>query len=137
MKTIKNVKAFMTGITTLILSVFCILLTPQKGPRFWVACVILLLWSLFSFIHAFFKSPTESEPVILTDERDIFITLKAGKSALSLLHHLLVLSCLCGMILYAFFRSKILLPIIITLFSILLVQSLLVLLTNLYYEKHD
>lgn len=139
MKRIKNLRSFITAITTLILGIICICIfvLHSMETKFLVAGIFLLVWSAISFLSAFTKGGIENQAEKITDERDKYIVMKSNRKALIITNYLIGAACFIGVVLYAALEWEILLSVIITLCVVLFIMFFVMLGCNIYYEKRE
>lgn len=139
MKRIKNLRNFVTAIITLILGIICIGIIIFHGmeTRFLIAGIFLITWSAVSFFSAFTGESTVSQAEKAIDERDKYIVMKSSRKALQITNYLIGAACFISIFLYAVLRGEIFLTISIALCAVLVTMFIVMLLTNIYYEKRE
>lgn len=139
MKYIKNLRNFVMAITTLILGIFCIgiIIFHSIKTRFLIAGIFLITWSAISFFSAFTKESIVNQTAKAIDERDKYIIMKSSRKALQITNYLISATCFINIFLYAVLMKKIFLTVSITLCAVLVSMFIIMLLTNIYYEKHE
>lgn len=137
MKRIKNLRNFVTAIITFILGIICIGIIIFHGmeTRFLIAGIFLIAWSAVGFFSAFTGESMVSQAEKAIDERDKYIVMKSSRKALQITNYLIGAACFISIFLYAVLKGGIFLTISITLCAVLVIMFMVMLLTNIYYEK--
>ena len=90
---------------------------------------------MVSVYDAFHKKPIEERVADQADERDLYLAMKASRTAMSVFNKcLFIASALCFWM-YSVYHLEFLLPVAVTLSGAVLFLFLLLLCVNLYYEK--
>lgn len=135
---IYNKGKFTSALIATILTIACLIAYfITNHMRFIIAFPLALIYAGFEYYSAFSKSSLLSELEQNIDERDIFITMKTSRTTILILSKLLFCACLISIILYAMFHSSIYIIIMITLCIVICTLFVVMLFTNIYYEKHD
>lgn len=93
------------------------------------------VWAVTDFYEAFHKEPIEERVAEHADERDVYLAMKASRTAMGVFNKcLFIASALCFWM-YSVYRLEFLLPVAVTLAGAVLFLFLLLLCVNLYYEK--
>lgn len=93
------------------------------------------VWAVTDFYEAFHKEPIEERVGGQGDERDVFLAMKASRTAMGVFNKcLFIVSALCFWM-YSVYHLEFLLPVAVTLAGAVLFLFLLLLCVNLYYEK--
>ena len=139
MKRIKNVRSFVTAIIVLILGGVCFGIIAFRGmeTRLLIAGIILLAWSAINFFSAFTKLSLDKQSERVTDERDKYITMKSSIKALLITNYLISAACFINMFLFAILKWEQLLTVAITLCVVLFLMLFVIIVCNIYYEKHE
>ena len=103
--------------------------------RFLAAGVLALAWSAVSFSLAFSQKGAAEEIAAQADERDIYLTMKSGHTALRILTYTLWGGCLGCLVLYGGLKLPVLLHAAITLCAVQVLLFFITLGANLYWEK--
>ena len=136
MKRIKSRRQMAAGIIALILALLCFaVLFAGYQARFLAAGVLALAWSAVSFSLAFSQKGTAEEIAAQADERDIYLAMKSGHTALRILTYTLWGGCLGSLVLYGGLKLPVLLHAAITLCAVQVLLFFITLGTNLYWEK--
>ena len=136
MKRIKSRRQMAAGIIALILALLCFaVLFAGYQARFLAAGVLALAWSAVSFSLAFSQKGAAEEIAAQADERDIYLTMKSGHTALRILTCTLWGGCLGSLVLYGGLKLPVLLHAAITLCAVQVLLFFITLGTNLYWEK--
>lgn len=136
MKRIKSRRQMAAGIIALILALLCFaVLFAGYQARFLAAGVLALAWSAVSFSLAFSQKGAAEEIAAQADERDIYLTMKSGHTALRILTYTLWGGCLGCLVLYGGLKLPVLLHAAITLCAVQVLLFFITLGTNLYWEK--
>ena len=136
MKRIKSRRQMASGIIALILALLCFaVLFAGYQARFLAAGVLALAWSAVSFSLAFSQKGAAEEIAAQADERDIYLTMKSGHTALRILTYTLWGGCLGSLVLYGGLKLPVLLHAAITLCAVQVLLFFITLGTNLYWEK--
>ena len=136
MKRIKSRRQMATGIIALILALLCFaVLFAGYQARFLAAGVLALAWSAVSFSLAFSQKGAAEEIAAQADERDIYLAIKSGHTALRILTYTLWGGCLGCLVLYGGLKLPVLLHAAITLCAVQVLLFFITLGANLYWEK--
>ena len=136
MKRIKSRRQMAAGIIALILALLCFaVLFAGYQARFLAAGVLALAWSAVSFSLAFSQKGTAEEIAAQADERDIYLAMKSGHTALRILTYTLWGGCLGCLVLYGGLKLPVLLHAAITLCAVQVLLFFITLGANLYWEK--
>ena len=136
MKRIKSRRQMAAGIIALILALLCFaVLFAWYQARFLAAGVLALAWSAVSFSLAFSQKGAAEEIAAQADERDIYLTMKSGHTALRILTYTLWGGCLGCLVLYGGLKLPVLLHAAITLCAVQVLLFFITLGANLYWEK--
>ena len=136
MKRIKSRRQMAAGIIALILALLCFaVLFAGYQARFLAAGVLALAWSAVSFSLAFSQKGAAEEIAAQADERDIYLAIKSGHTALRILTYTLWGGCLGSLVLYGGLKLPVLLHAAITLCAVQVLLFFITLGTNLYWEK--
>ena len=136
MKRIKSRRQMASGIIALVLALLCFaVLFAGYQARFLAAGVLALAWSAVSFSLAFSQKGAAEEIAAQADERDIYLTMKSGHTALRILTYTLWGGCLGCLVLYGGLKLPVLLHAAITLCAVQVLLFFITLGANLYWEK--
>ena len=136
MKRIKSRRQMAAGIIALILALLCFaVLFAGYQARFLAAGVLALAWSAVSFSLAFSQKGAAEEIAAQADERDIYLAMKSGHTALRILTYTLWGGCLGSLVLYGGLKLPVLLHAAITLCAVQVLLFFITLGANLYWEK--
>ena len=136
MKRIKSRRQMASGIIALVLALLCFaVLFAGYQARFLAAGVLALAWSAVSFSLAFSQKGTAEEISAQADERDIYLAMKSGHTALRILTYTLWGGCLGSLVLYGGLKLPVLLHAAITLCAVQVLLFFITLGANLYWEK--
>ena len=136
MKRIKSRRQMAAGIIALVLALLCFaVLFAGYQARFLAAGVLALAWSAVSFSLAFSQKGAAEEIAAQADERDIYLTMKSGHTALRILTYTLWGGCLGCLVLYGGLKLPVLLHAAITLCAVQVLLFFITLGANLYWEK--
>lgn len=97
--------------------------------------VLALAWSAISFSLAFSQKGAAEEIAAQADERDIYLAIKSGHTALRILTYTLWGGCLGSLVLYGCLGLPVLLHAAITLCAVQVLLFFITLGANLYWEK--
>ena len=140
MKHVKNKRAFATGIVGTIATLICIGLIMFQGfqLRFVISLILLIAWSIVSYFTAFTqKGATTEQAAESVDERDLYIAQRSGHMTLLISNYLLFGGCFLGLLLYGIFKNTVLLTVAVTLCGTLILMLIVLICTNIWFEKHD
>lgn len=139
MKRIKSKRNFATGVIATILSLVCfgILIFVETEKRFLMSGILLLAFAAWNYVIAFSNKGVLEEIERNSDERDYFIIMKSSHMAIKMLNYILCIGCFSSLIVYGAVRSDICMAVALTCCAVLIVLFLVVLGTNMYYEKHN
>ena len=136
MKRIKSRRQMASGIIALVLALLCFaVLFAGYQARFLAAGVLALAWSAVSFSLAFSQKGAAEEIAAQADERDIYLAMKSGHTALRILTYTLWGGCLGCLVLYGGLKLPVLLHAAITLCAVQVLLFFITLGANLYWEK--
>ena len=136
MKRIKSRRQMAAGIIALVLALLCFaVLFAGYQARFLAAGVLALAWSAISFSLAFSQKGAAEEIAAQADERDIYLAIKSGHTALRILTYTLWGGCLGSLVLYGGLKLPVLLHAAITLCAVQVLLFFITLGANLYWEK--
>ena len=136
MKRIKSRRQMAAGIIALVLALLCFaVLFAGYQARFLAAGVLALAWSAVSFSLAFSQKGAAEEIAAQADERDIYLAIKSGHTALRILTYTLWGGCLGSLVLYGGLKLPVLLHAAITLCAVQVLLFFITLGANLYWEK--
>lgn len=136
MKRIKSRRQMASGIIALVLALLCFaVLFAGYQARFLAAGVLALAWSAVSFSLAFSQKGAAEEIAAQADERDIYLAIKSGHTALRILTYTLWGGCLGCLVLYGGLKLPVLLHAAITLCAVQVLLFFITLGANLYWEK--
>lgn len=136
MKRIKSRRQMAVGIIALVLALLCFaVLFAGYQARFLAAGVLALAWSAVSFSLAFSQKGAAEEIAAQADERDIYLAIKSGHTALRILTYTLWGGCLGCLVLYGGLKLPVLLHAAITLCAVQVLLFFITLGANLYWEK--
>ena len=105
--------------------------------RLLIAGIFLLAWSAINFFSAFTKLSIDNQAEKVTDERDKYITMKSSRKALLITNYLISAACFITMFLFAILKWGQLLTVTITLCAVLFLMLFVIVVCNIYYEKHE
>lgn len=139
MKKIKNKRSFLVALIFATVAIVGLIVMLIKGLewRLLAGILVALVWAILNFILSFIHKGVVEEMKDMTDERDRHIAMMSGQTALQILKYILYAGILISFILYIALQSTICLAVGITFCGILIVLFLILLITNLYYEKHS
>ena len=109
----------------------------KNGERFLVASVILEVFAVVNYMFAFANKGVLEELEGNADERDYFNVLKSSHMVLKILNYVLCTGCFVSIIIYAAIRSTICIAVAFTFCAVLVMLFVIMLCTNMYYEKHN
>ena len=136
MKRIKSRRQMASGIIALVLALLCFaVLFAGYQARFLAAGVLALAWSAVSFSLAFSQKGAAEEIAAQADERDIYLAIKSGHTALRILTYTLWGGCLGSLVLYGGLKLPVLLHAAITLCAVQVLLFFITLGATLYWEK--
>lgn len=139
MKHIKNKRAFATGIISTIAALLCMGVIMIQGfqPRFVISLVILIAWSMVSYFTAFTQKNVTEQAAEYADERDRYIAQRSGHTALWISNYFLLGGCFFGLLLYGMFKNPVFLTVAVTLCGVLVMMFIVLICTNIWFEKHN
>lgn len=139
MNRIKNKRGFAAALVLTAVAAAGLIVMLIKGFewRFLVGVLVAMVLAIVNFILSFTHKGVIEEMKDLTDERDRHIAMMSGQTALQILNYILYAGILVSLVLYAVLQSTVCLAIGLTFCGISIVLFLIVLLVNLYYEKHS
>lgn len=137
MKRVKSVGSFLLACTMGIVCLICLVACILSRVDYELLAVgfITGVWAVTDFYDAFHKKPIEERVADQADERDLYLAMKASRTAMSVFNKcLFIVSALCFWM-YSVYHLEFLLPVAVTLAGAVLFLFLLLLCVNLYYEK--
>jgi len=136
---IKSIRHFITGILCAILSSISlgVLFINGFSLKYFVSAILLILFSLISFIYSFSVKGLEEEIRESIDERDSFVTMKSGHKTLQIANWLFYSIVMILISLYGFTKFYVFLISAMTLCAVIAILFILMIIVNLYYEKHE
>ena len=136
---IKNIRHFITGVLCAILSLFSlgVLILNGFSTKYFVSAILLILFSLISFIYSFSTKGLTEEIRENIDERDSFLTMKSAHKTLQIANWLFYSIVMFLLLLYGFTKVFAFLLSAMTLCSVLVILFILMIIVNCYYEKHE
>ena len=136
---IKSMRHFITGILCAILSSISlgVLFINGFSLKYFVSAILLILFSLISFIYSFSVKGLEEEIRESIDERDSFVTMKSGHKTLQIANWLFYSIVMILISLYGFTKFYVFLISAMTLCAVIAILFILMIIVNLYYEKHE
>lgn len=135
---IKSERNFVIGIISTILAVVCLtVLLIEFEWRFLIVEILLVVLASINYAIAFSRKGTLEQLADSVDERDVYIAMKSSRSALKLLSYILCTGCFVCLVLYVAFKAQIFFIISLTLCVVLCIMFVVMLLTNIHYEKHS
>lgn len=137
--TIYNKRKLAAALIAVAVAVACLMayFSASSNRRFIVAFFLSLVYAGLSFCGAFTKAWSSEEWKHCTDERDRWIAMKTSQRALMIFNRLLLCACIISIICYGLLRSPFCLAILVTLCMMSVALMVILLSTNLYYEKHS
>lgn len=139
MKRIKNKRVFATGIISTIAVLICIGIIMLQGfqPRFVISLIILIAWSIVSYFTAFTQKGVAEQAVEYADERDQHIAQCSSHKTLLISNYFLFGGCFFGLLLYGIFKNSVFLTVAVTLCGTLVMMLIILICTNIWFEKHN
>lgn len=122
----------MAACTVLFWVVYCF---RGQDLRFLLSGFVTFAWGVVSVYDAFHKKPIEERVAEHADERDVYLAMKASRTAMGIFNKVLFLASVLSLWGFAKFDLAFLLPVGVTLSGAVLFLFLLLLCVNLYYEK--
>ena len=137
MKRIKSRRQLAAGVIALVLALLCFVVMGLRGfqPRYLAAGLLALIWSVVSLSLAFSQRGLAEELAAHADERDVYLAMKSGHTALRALTYLLWGGCLGALVLYGGLKLPVLLHVGITLCAVQVLLLCVTLGANLYWER--
>ena len=137
MKSIKHPGNFLLACVMAVVCLICLsvcLFFRMDGELLAVG-FITGVWAVTDFYEAFHNKLIEERVAVHADERDVYLAMKASRTAMSVFNKcLFIASALCFWM-YSVYHLEFLLPVAVTLCVAVLFLFLLLLCVNLYYEK--
>lgn len=139
MKRIRNKRNLMIGVIATILSLLCfgVLIFVKTEKRFLTTGILLLAFAAWNYVLAFSSKGVLEEIQSKADERDYFIIMKSSHMALKILNYILCIGCFSSLIVYGAVRSSICIAVASTCCAVLIVLFVVILGSNVYYERHN
>ena len=136
---IKSMRHFITGILCAILSSISlgVLFINGFSLKYFVSAILLILFSLISFIYSFSVKGLEEEIRESIDERDSFVTMKSGHKTLQIANWLFFSIVMILILLYGFTKLFVFIISAMTLCAVIVILFILMIIVNLYYEKNE
>lgn len=136
---IYNKKGFIRGLSYLVIfliSLFCILF-KDSSLKLLVLSTIIFLFSVTDLSRSVSKTSSLDDITEENDERDRFIIMKSSKKTMDIMIKLNFILTILFMILYGVTKNNILLGAFLVSSSYITINFLVILITNIYYEKHE
>ena len=136
---IKNIRHFITGILCAILSSISlgVLIVNGFSIKYFVSAILLILFSLISFIYSFSAKGLREEIGESIDERDSYVTMKSGHKTLQIANWLFYSIVMILILLYGFTKFFVFLISAMTLCAAIVILFILMIIVNCYYERHE
>lgn len=136
---IYNKKGFWEGIVSLIVCLvgFTTIAIRGFGLKLMILSVLLLLFGTTGIARSMSSDKSREDLFINNDERDKYIQLLTAQKSLKILHMLNFIFLIVFMIAYGITKQESLLITLIMLALFLTLSFLVVLVCNIYYEKHQ
>ena len=136
---IKSIRHFITGILCVVLSSIClgVLIVNGFSIRYLISAILLILFSLISFVYSFSVKGLEEEINESVDERDSFVIMKSSHKTLQIANWLFFSIVMILILLYGFTKLFVFLISAITLCAVNVILLILMIIMNCYYEKHE
>ena len=122
----------MAACTVLFWVVYCF---RGQELRFLLSGFVTFAWGVVSVYDAFHKKPIEERVAEHADERDVYLAMKAGHTALRILNCVLWGGCLGALVLYGGLKLPVLLHVGVTLCAVQVLLLFVTLGANLYWER--
>ena len=137
MKRIKSRRQLAAGVIALVLALLCFVVMGLRSfqPRYLAAGLLALVWSSVSLSLAFSQRGLAEELAAQTDERDVYLAIKSGHTALRILNGVLWGGCLGALVLYGGLKLPVLLHVGVTLCAVQVLLLCVTLGANLYWER--
>lgn len=131
----RNLEYLRNLILSLILLALSIYVITQKSfqLKYLIAVIIAIGMIIVNFLKVKEKKNTISE----VDERDVYNIMKSCKQSLRIINVILFVLIEILLVLYTFTKTYLYLTISITLTSVIILMFLIILICNIYYEKHN
>lgn len=139
MKHMKNKRAFATGIIGTIAALICIGVIVIQGfqSRLLISLIILVAWSMVCYFMAFTQKGAVEQATEWEDERDRYIAQRSGHKALLISNYFLFGGCFFGLLFYGISKNPVFLTVAVTLCGVLVLLFLVLICTNIWFEKHN
>lgn len=136
---LQHKKHFFLGVSYLVLAIVSFVgsVLQNFNLRFLIAGGLLVLLGVLSLGWAFSDKSLEEEVSDEIDERDIHIIRKSTQTATLITNRLFAFGVFLALLIYAIFKNQILLAIAITLCVAIVIQFVVLLCVNGYYEKRE
>jgi len=136
---IKSIRHFITGILCAVLSLISlgVLIFNGFSMKYFVSAILLILFSLISFIYSFSTKGLMEEIRENVDERDNFLTMKSAHKTLQIANWIFYSIVMILLLLYGFTKVFVFLVSAMTLCSAIVILFILMIIMSCYYEKHE
>ncbi len=136
---IHNLKHFITAVACMVLSIILLCISFSRGfnLKFIVGALLLVMLAIIDFIFSLKKGGNEVKIASLADERDLFVAMKSGRKTLQISNWIFGgLTILC-IIIYGIIKQKTFIIASMVFCLAILIMFLVLLIANIYYEKHE
>lgn len=133
-----NKRGFIIGITTAVLAIICFAAYfDYSEQRLMISGALLIALSAVNFIRAFSKKGVLEESAENADERDRYLVMKSSHLVVKIMNYVICSFTFVFIILYAIYKFPYFLLIAGTLCAVLILMFIVLMVVNIYLEKHE
>lgn len=133
-----NKRGFIIGITTAVLAIICFAAYfDYSEQRLMISGALLIALSAVNFIRAFSKKGVLEESAENADERDRYLVMKSSHLVVKIMNYVICSFTFVFIILYAIYKFPYFLVIAGTLCAVLIIMFIVLMVVNIYLEKHE
>lgn len=133
-----NKRGFIIGITTAVLAIICFAAYfDYSEQRLMISGALLIALSAVNFIRAFSKKGVLEESAENADERDRYLVMKSSHLVVKIMNYVICSFTFVFIILYAIYKFPYFLVIAGTLCAVLILMFIVLMVVNIYLEKHE
>jgi hypothetical protein len=136
---IHNLKHFITAVGCMVLSIILLRISFSRGfnLKFIVGALLLVMLAIVDFIFSLKKGGNEAKIASLADERDLFVAMKSGRKTLQISNWIFGGLTIFCIVLYGIIKQKTFIIASMVFCLAILIMFLVLLIVNIYYEKHE
>lgn len=133
-----NKRGFIIGITTAVLAIICFAAYfDYSEQRLMMSGALLIALSAVNFIRAFSKKGVLEESAENADERDRYLVMKSSHLVVKIMNYVICCFTFVFIILYAIYKFPFFIIVAGTLCAVLILMFIVLMVVNIYLEKHE